>query len=664
METAGLPLERVVLFSSGVGYFEHAGEVEGDARVELSFREDDVNDLLKSMVVRDYGGGQIGSVGYGSKDPVSKTLKTFSIDLTGKPTLADLLDQIRGHAIEIDAHEEITGTILGVERQRRKVNKDETIEVQLLNLVTEQGLRAVSLESVGRLRLVDEALDAELRQALAVLATARGQEKKTVAVEFLGEGRRPVRLGYIRQMPVWKTTYRLVLTDDRAPYLQGWAIVENTTEQDWESVELSLVSGRPISFVMDLYQPLYAERPKVELELYRSLRPPVHDEDMPGGVVMAAAAPPDREMRLLQKHRAAPGSEVEADAMMYGLAERGEGLSSAAFDAPDDFQPAAVGGEVGELFQYAIRTPVSIGRQRSAMLPIVSADVSGERLSIYNERVQPKHPLCGLRLKNTTGLHLMQGPITVFDGGVYAGDARIEDIPPDAERLVSYALDLDVEVAPELCRQESQIIEATIAGGRLREVCRHRTRQEFRLRNSGQKPKTVLLEHPLRPRWELVEPAEATETTRNLYRFSMEVGPKSASALTVVQEMTQRKRVRILRTSGDELGVYLESKDVSDAVKAALQTIADRNRQATELAGQRLRKEKLVEAITGEQGRIRKNLESLDHASDLYRRYVTKLNQQEDRLDQLLAEIAQSRDEEAELRRQLEDFVMGLELGE
>ena len=277
---ATLPLKRVVLFSSGVGFFEHAGEVKDDAKVQMKFKTGEINDLLKSMVVQDFDGGKVSTVTYASKDPITKTLKSFAIDLTQNPTMAQLLGQIRGERVVLEAPNELRGIILGIETRKKELKDDKTIDIDVLNLLTDAGLRAVTLESVSSIKLVNPQLDAELHKALAVLASGHDMDKKSVELSFLGKGARRVRVGYIQQTPVWKTTYRLVLSDKKSPFLQGWAIVENTSEEDWSDVKLTLVSGRPISFTMDLYEPLYITRPEVQLELYSSLRPQVYGQDL------------------------------------------------------------------------------------------------------------------------------------------------------------------------------------------------------------------------------------------------------------------------------------------------------------------------------------------------------------------------------------------------
>ena len=269
-----------------------------------------------------------------------------------------------------------------------------------------------------------------------------------------------MRVGYVIENPIWKTSYRLVLGKEKEdkPFLQGWAVVENATDEDWKDVRMALVSGRPISFQMDLYTPLYVPRPTVVPELFASLRPVTYSGDLNDGTAMAASTPPpaaagDRTPKRSRRPRAAPAHGTIA------LRRPATGQRSARQAASRNWQrrmdlggagvsTMATATKLGDFFQYAIDKPVTLPRQKSALLPIVNKDVEGTRVSIYNERTQAKFPLLGLKFKNTTGLHLMQGPITVFEGSNYAGDARILDLQPNEERLLSYAVDLGTEVNP------------------------------------------------------------------------------------------------------------------------------------------------------------------------------------------------------------------------
>ncbi len=667
-----LPLSKVVMFSSGVGYFEHRGSVDGDAHVDLTFRVDDINDLLKSMILEDRGGGTISTVTYGSRDPITKTLKTFPIDLTSNPTLGQILDQVRGERVQVDAPTEISGILLGVEKRKKEVGKDhETVEAEFINLLTAEGLRSVPLDSISRIKLVNEKLDGELRKALEVLALGHNTDKKTVSLNLLGKGQRPVRVAYIQETPVWKTSYRLVLSDKDAPFLQGWAIVENTTEDDWNNIGLTLVSGRPISYRMDLYSPLYAQRPLEQLQLYASLRPQVYGQDMDKDEAQKHAGGErlGRSKReSLAERRDAAGRALAGAALAAPAAEAAPADAVSSLDRPMfGFQVASLtsadAGNVGELFQYSIGTPVTLARQKSAMLPIVNESVKGEKVSIYNESVQAKHPLNGLRLVNSTDLHLMQGPLTVFDGGAYAGDAKIEDLPPGADRLISYALDLKTEVAPEAKAGTEQLVSVKLIKGLL-ETSRKLTRsRKYTVKNSDSKAKTVLIEYPLDASWKLVAPEKPAEKTRDRYRFAVKAEPGKPAALDVNEEQVVSQQVAISNLDDNMILFYINQKAVAPAVKAALQEVVKRKQALQQVVQERERLDQQIKAITEEQTRIRQNMGQLDRNTDLYKRYVQKFGTQEDQVEKMREQIAKLLADETKQRKALDDYLINLEVG-
>lgn len=669
-----IPLQRVVLFSSGVGFFQHDGKVQGDAETQLQFRVEDINDLLKSMVVADLGGGQITTIGYGSKDPISKTLSSFAIDLTKNPTMAELLGQIRGERVELEAPDKITGLIVGVEKKTRPTKDNQPIEIDVLNLMTDAGLRSIPLETVTRIQLLDAKLNAELQKALSLLASAHATDKKTVTLQFRGQGERPVRVGYIQEAPLWKTSYRLVLDAQKAPFLQGWAIVENTTESDWNNVDLTLVSGRPISFTMDLYEPLHLPRPQEQLELYASLRPQRYGQDLAAALNESTASLNSIESAAIPSAAPVAGKPAEKAEMagrQYFARQSGSKsqtvtavpASPAAWDVASRSTAAlATAGEVGELFQYHLDMPVTLPRQQSAMLPVVHEDVKGEKVSIYNPRVQAKHPLCGLQLTNATKLHLMQGPITVYDDGVYAGDAILPDLPPGGQRLLSYALDLETEVAPEAQPQSGQVVSLQLSKGNA--IVSHKQVQsvEYTVKNSGTKAKRVLIETPLRPGWTLVEPKTPSEKTRDLYRFAVEAKPGEPAKLALREEHIERQQIALSNLNQQMIEYYLSAPVISKPVKAALSEIVERQHALQELAAKRKGLEGQVGSIAEEQTRIRQNMDRLDRASDLYKRYVKKFSSQEDSLEQLRSQIVELQDKETELRKALDDYLIHLEI--
>src|SRR6516162_3135577 len=275
-----LPINQAVLFSSGVGFFQREGEIEDNQRIDLSFPVQDINDLLKSMVLQDLGNGHVSAVSYESRDPIDKTLKSFAINLTQNPGYGQILNQARGEKVEVVSQSTsnaqpgtLTGTILGVEPKEEAVSKDKIAHVEMLNLWCTEGMRSVKLAEVTRVRFLNAVMENEVRRALEVLSLSHDTQKKAVSLVFSGDGKRPVRVSYVVENPIWKTSYRLVFRKDGKPLLQGWAVVENPSDEDWNNVRMALISGRPISFQMDLYQPLYVPRPVVEPELFASLRP-------------------------------------------------------------------------------------------------------------------------------------------------------------------------------------------------------------------------------------------------------------------------------------------------------------------------------------------------------------------------------------------------------
>lgn len=656
-DAAELPVTRVVLFNSGVGFFEHAGSVEGDGAAELRFKTEQINDVLKSLVLQDLGGGTVGTVVYPSRDPIARTLRSFQVDLTDNPPLAELLNQIRGAAVQVTVHgDTIAGTVLGVEKRRVLAGEGpQVLETWVLNLLEGANLRAVPLEDIQRIELRDADLQAELNQALEALSQARDQDKKPVTVRFEGQGTRRVRAAYIVQTPVWKTSYRLIMPDSsgEGSLLQGWAIVENQTDNDWKNVELALVSGRPISFVQELYEPLYVSRPRVEPEIYASLRPQRYG----AGVDQEEKAVADAVMgRAARARRPAAPPMAEAAEPLYA-----ESANWAPLDIAGSIPSIASAEEVGKLFHYTV-PDVSLPRQRSAMIPIINEKIGVQPISIYNQSVLARHPLNGARLKNTTGNHLLQGPITVFDGGSYAGDASIEDLPAGQERLISYAVDLQVRVDATQHTADSRIMTGTIVKGVLNLKLRDVAVQEYRIQNEDDTPRTLVLEHPRRPQWELFDTPKPVETTEVQYRFEIQIAAGGSETLKVQQEMVRGETFALLSADLGDLQFYSQSGPIPPAVREALAE-ALRRRQAiasTEEKIRQLRRE--IADITQEQERIRANMETVSEDSQYHTRLLAKLDDQETRIEQLQEEARTHEERLNKQRQELASYLNDLDI--
>ena len=658
--TTDVPVNRVMLFSSGVGYFEHAGSVRGNGSTELRFKASQINDILKSIVLQDEDGGRVGTISYPSQDPLSKTLKSFQVDITQNPSLAQLLNQLRGARVSVQSQaERLAGTILGVEITRKTLAPGEVTESATLNLLSGATVRAIALQSITTLSLDDAQLEEELAKALAALAQARDQDKKPVTINFSGAGERRVRIGYVVETPIWKTSYRLLLGDKGTPTrLQGWAIVENQTESDWNGVSLALVSGRPMSFMMDLYQPLYATRPTVVPELFAGLVPQVYDGGTASNrarVAMASPAPARDELRR------ASDSVTDfrrGDVMSKAMAAEAPAL----MDASRSVQSMASGAKLGALFQYSVGN-VTIARQKSAMLPIITDSIEAERVSIYNASVLQTNPLNGVRLRNTTGKHLLQGPVTVLDMSSYAGDARIDDVPPGQDRLLSYGIDLDMRVDASKNTQTASVVSAKIVKGMLVVERKNVASQEYATDNTTGKDKQLVIEHPIRSGWKLVGTLRPAETTPTLYRFNGTAVANKVTTLTVREEIVTSETIAMLPADVGSLIYYSRTgeiaRDVRDALAKAIrlkQAVLDFERQINARSQQ-------INEITAEQTRIRENMKTVSSGSQYYNRLLAKLNEQESSIESLQKErIALSASRDA-ARKELEDYLGTLTVG-
>jgi hypothetical protein len=673
-KTTSLPIGQVVLYSSGVGYFQRQGQVEGTARVDLSFPVADINDLLKSMVLRDLDGGHISAVSYDSNAPIDRTLKSFAVNLTANPALADILNQARGEKVEValaqaGAAANLSGTIVGVERQRQTVGK-EVVEVSVLNLWCSDGMRGVKLAEVQRIRFLSATLEKEFKAALETLAQAHDTQKKAVSIRFVGEGKRQVQVGYVVDNPMWKTSYRLVLPAKKAqaPYLQGWAVVENPSDEDWKDVRMALVSGRPISFRMDLYTPLYVPRPTVVPELFASLRPVAYSGGIVDGTsntVTVTPLLPAQAMPPGLAGGAQPVKPKDQKSNFYMGFTNGSHAGEitrelkANLDLGRSVSSAASASKLGDFFQYALDRPVSLPRQKSALLPILGKDVEAARVSIYNERTQAKFPLLGLRFKNTSGLHLMQGPITVFEGSRYAGDARILDLQSNEERLVSYAVDLGTEVDARPSPSSGRMTHIKAVKGILHTSTKFRDGRSYTVKNRNDQERTVLIEHPVRHDFKLVDTPKPAETASDVYRFELKVPAGATKPLTVTEERDIAQSYQLSNIGDQQIKLFLQNPVTSARVKAGLkQAMSLRWAQAKtqrEIAEQ----QRQLNTITQDQGRLRANLKEMPSTAKAYKRYLDKFDQQETQIEKYQADIKKLQSTEHEQQKELEDFLAG-----
>ncbi|MEO2091904.1 MAG: DUF4139 domain-containing protein, partial [Gemmataceae bacterium] len=518
------------------------------------------------------------------------------------------------------------------------------------------------------------------------------EAKKAVAVTFNGQGQRKVSLGYMADAPLWKPTYRLSLAGNGAT-LESLAAIENTTDEDWKDVRVKLVSGRPITFKMDLYDPLFVPRPTIEPELYASLRPPMYQG--PTSIMGGAFGVGGGQLGAQGGQNLGVGGGVHGfsghfSSTGFGILGNAPNLTRPSvrsllserldfemymrvqerrakgpdFENPpptiSDPAQATAKTELGEAFEYAVADPVTLPRFKSALVPVLNEKVEAERLSIFNPAVLPGYPLKGLRVKNTSNLFLAQGPVTIYEGDGAAGQARLPDVKPGDTRLLSYAIDLDLPMWMDPVDEVRTPVSMKIAGGKLSKVTRVKTISRYTAVNKGTEAKTVWVTQPIKLGWKLVAPAKAVETTPDLHRFEMKVPAGEKVTLDVIEEQDQTSVAELAKLTAEQLDQAMLEPTTPPAVKAAVGRVKA-NVTARADADKGIAEENAVlKEIVEEQGRLRANLATVPKESDAYKRYVKKFDDQETDIEKRRAKVKELEQTKQKLAKELAELLKEL----
>ncbi len=616
-----LPITHMTLYKHGVGFFERRAELSGE-EVELSFRVEEMNDVLKSLTAIDLGSGQVLGLDYATPQGREERLAGCSVRLADDRSLRDLLVSLRGRRVRLrlDQGEEASGTLLGLDElpERQPV---EASPVSLLLDETSQ-VEAVALGRVQGVEILDERGADDLRFFLKTALTQEDYRQVTIR---LSPGEHDLSVSYIAPAPTWRVSYRLVCDPDAdggpRALLQGWGIFDNRLEEDLEGISLSLVAGMPISFVYDLYTPFTPQRPVVEEEARVAAAPVEFAE----AEAFRGAEPPGAAMGAVMRGFAPAPAPARAKAAISR-----EALAGAS--------PVTTEGEaLGELFQYNIGTPVTVQRGHSAMVPIVGADLGYRKDLLYNGSKMPAHPVATLRLKNESGLTLERGPVTVVEGGEYVGEAVLPFTVEGGEVVVPHAVELGVKV-----REDSGTARET-HGLNVKGAYLHLEEWEIRwrlyqLNSSLGEAKTVLVEHPRTPHYDLADTPDPKERTDEHYRFEVEVPGRGEAKFRVRERRLLSHREELRRQSYADLQRYLRrgllDREVYNRVAELLglwEKIGDAEKRLKEVEQERQKIYKAQQQIQGNMGA----LSTTGKEGALRARYVEQLEASEDQLQAL-----------------------------
>lgn len=620
---AGLPIVKMTLYKHGVGFFMRRGAVSEEA-VSLTFDKDEMNDVLKSLTAVAQG-GQVLGVDYDTPEDKAARLARSSIQLSDEASLRDLLRDLRGRRVEAAAPAgKLAGLVVGVDLPGER----EPMAAALLSLFlpAERRVQPLRLGELSELTLIDDRAAGDLAY---FLETSLTEENKRAVTIRLAAGASDLSVAYIAASPVWRVSYRLVADEAAASagaaaaegkgLLQGWGLFDNTLDEDLENVSLAFVSGMPVSFIYDLYTPFTPQRPVVK-EQARTVAGPVEFEAAAGAGVGKVAAP-----RSMMRAMAA-----EADTRGL-VAERG---AYSAEELAASTAVSATGQAQGEFFSYVVSSPVTVRRGRSAMVPILQAQLTFRKERIYNGRKQPRNPVITARFVNDTSLTLERGPLTVIEAGEYAGDAIVPFTAPAGEIFLAYAVDLGVTVK-ETPETERVLSSVSIKDGLLVVQEYEIQKVTYQVDNRNDAPVRITLEHPRLAAFAPFDTSEPLESTADYYRYVVEAPAHGAASFTARQRRMLYRREEVRSQRLEQLARWLRDKVLDEQLYARLAAIlALYDRIAGHEAGIK-KNEAARQDIHTQQKVIQGNLAALKDTGEegqLRARYARTLQKQEDQL--------------------------------
>jgi hypothetical protein len=768
-----LPVKRVVLYKNGVGYFEHLGQVRDNQDVAIPFTSGQLNDVLKTLTVLDLNGGRIAGVAYGTAAPVDRQLGDLRLPAGEKTTLAEFLGALRGTRLEArNGTTVITGRLLSVEHKTR-VSGGTTLEVDYISLITDSGeIKTTEVSPAFSVRLLERGLTGKVDRLLDLVSTEREADVRRMVVSAEGSGERSLFVSYISEVPVWKATYRVVLNAKGQDHLlQGWAIVDNTTGQDWRNIQLSLVAGAPQSFIQNLSQPYYSRRPVVPLpesalsspQTFESTLVPgsvklsgtINDpsgavvsqatvraiangarvgetrtdaagryefQSLPDGAVQLQVEAPGFQRTVVNGVNIEPGRNTQQDATLQvgantetvsvntaastvqtdsamqvvgssagsgrmlgtgaGLGGSGRGggfgagaggsLGGGAYNvgaARAGAASAAMAQELGDLFEYKLKDPISILKNRSALVPIVQSKIAGEKVSVWNESSGLPRPQRALWLNNSSGLTLDGGSFSVLEDETFAGEGIFDPIRPGEKRLISYATDLALNVRSKQASEAQRVSHVLVSHGMLTQMSEMRESKTYTFRNEDSSPRTVIVEHPVRTGYTLRSEVQPVETSAGWMRFRIEVPSKQTASLGIDEARPIQNSFQLTNITDAQVGLFVREKSIDQAVEAALRRILAQKNVIAALDSEKEDRDGQMQKIFDDQQRLRENMKALRGSAEekaLLQRYTQQLNDQENRLEALRKESqqleAQTSSAQAALDKMIEELAFDVKL--
>ncbi|MFX1390732.1 MAG: hypothetical protein ACFE9Z_11765 [Promethearchaeota archaeon] len=654
-----LNVKRVIIFKHGVSYYILEGLLKGNGKFELEFKIDEMNDVLKSLFVLDTSEkGYISSISYDAALETSQLLKSIMLNIPDNNSFSSLITQIKGADVilTVGGAKKVSGKLMGIEFIEKLV-KEEKITEKLLTLHQEDGLiTKFSFSEIKSLEILNEEIKKDLKFFLDTVIAGKKKDAKKIIINCESGGdnevERNIFVSYIRESPVWKTSYRLIISKQQATeqkcLLSGWSLIENTTNQDWEDIELSLVAGMPVSFVYEFYRPIYIQRPKIQPPRVLSAKPTeieeglAMDEFTDYAMSEEEAAPMAMKKKLAERrYRGAP-----PPAPSGGIGRMQSVMADKDIYDKVKAQVKTQTKDLGELFEYNISNPVTIKRKQSALVPILTESIKAKRVLQYNKNEQDKNPNACLEITNNTNLTLETGPATIIYDDNLAGEAIIPFLNKDDIRLLNYAIEQAVVINHEQKTENLNVHRVTFGSGYSYEYYYTNMMTTYKIKNKTDEEKELYLDHPKTYEYKIIEKPVDPEETTNYWRFKLTIKPKDAVVFKLKEQRENYSSNYLWNYNKKDLlnrvGFYVKHKFIDPELETKLKEIADLIQTLNDLRSKEDKLNEERDLMTDEQGRLRENISVLGDDSQsvsLKERYIKKLNDQETRFEAINKEL-------------------------
>ncbi len=617
-----------ILSSGGLAQIERQVRVGQESAVKLPVPLDQIDDVLKSLVVRDPGGHATGIVLDGEA-PVQEAFARLPFGPEALASPASLAAALQGMPVRASSGgRTVQGRVLGVEPWQ-----EEDASGHLLSVMTEDGqAQALRLGADAVLEILDDALQNRLRQALQASGQRQADTMRTLQVGLSGKGERDVNFTYVVAAPVWKSAYRLSAGQDGKARLQAWAVLENASGQDWDAVKVTLVSGAPVTLSQRLYQRYWHTRPELPVAVGAAEAPQADTSVMMDVVAEQAAPAPaavaaGAQMRLAARQRSAP--------------------------RPAPAPPPAMATEGQTNVRYELPGSVTVAAGQTASVPFIDTQVQAEQVAVFQPQRGGLHPVAAVWLKNTTQGSLPPGILTVYDEqSGHLGDAQLASIPVGESRFLYFAEDGKVEVRAEQHPQE-RLSELSVSQGVLRAQRTVRNETVYTLKGAPDAPRTVIIEHPRRPGWKFESKELAGETATH-YRLRVTVPAAGSAIVNAVLTRQEQQAVALLDADENTLAAW-STNAADDRTRRDLQRLAELRRALASAQRQEQTLDEQLESAAQNQARIRENLAAVPGDSTLGKRYLAMLEKEEDGIDALRQRKQAAQEETAKRRKAMED---------